>query len=68
MLGPDLLVAPVVTQGADSREVYLPEGVQWVDAWTEEDCPGGQCVLAFAAARTHSGLLAQGERVRVPVR
>jgi alpha-glucosidase (family GH31 glycosyl hydrolase) len=26
MLGPDVLVAPVVTQGATSRAVYLPEG------------------------------------------
>jgi alpha-glucosidase (family GH31 glycosyl hydrolase) len=26
MLGPDVLVAPVVTQGATSRSVYLPEG------------------------------------------
>jgi alpha-D-xyloside xylohydrolase len=48
MLGPDLLVAPIVTQGADSREVYLPEGAQWVDAWTGEECPGGQRVLAAA--------------------
>jgi alpha-glucosidase (family GH31 glycosyl hydrolase) len=26
LLGPDLLVAPVVTQGATSRKVYLPQG------------------------------------------
>ncbi len=26
LLGPDLLVAPVVTQGASSREVFLPPG------------------------------------------
>lgn len=26
LLGPDLLVAPVVTQGATSRRVYLPQG------------------------------------------
>jgi alpha-D-xyloside xylohydrolase len=35
MLGPDLLVAPVMTAGARSRDVYLPEGI-----WTEMDRPG----------------------------
>jgi sulfoquinovosidase len=33
MLGDDLLVAPVVTAGATSREVYFPPGV-WFDVWT----------------------------------
>lgn len=30
MFGPDLLAAPVVTEGATSRELYLPRG-RWVD-------------------------------------
>ena len=29
MFGPDLLVAPVVEQGARKRMVYLPEGCRW---------------------------------------
>jgi alpha-glucosidase len=33
LLGPDLLVAPVSEQGADSVEVYLPAGL-WVHVWT----------------------------------
>ena len=34
MLGSDVLVAPVTAQGAREREVYLPEGTSWLDAWT----------------------------------
>jgi alpha-glucosidase (family GH31 glycosyl hydrolase) len=33
MLGPDLLVAPVLTRGGVSRDILLPPG-QWIDAWT----------------------------------
>jgi alpha-D-xyloside xylohydrolase len=33
MLGDNLLVAPVIEQGAVDREVYLPQGV-WADFWT----------------------------------
>jgi len=36
MFGPDVLVAPVTQQGAYEREVYLPEGASWLDAWTGE--------------------------------
>ena len=32
LLGPDLLVAPVVDPGATSVRVYLPRG-RWVHAW-----------------------------------
>lgn len=39
--GRDLLVAPVVEQGASSRSVYLPRGV-WYDFWTNERVEGGR--------------------------
>ena len=32
LFGPDLLVAPVVTEGARHRSVYLPKG-RWVNFW-----------------------------------
>ena len=40
MWGRDLLVAPVFTKGATSREVYLPTG-DWYDWWTNEKTKGG---------------------------
>jgi alpha-glucosidase/alpha-D-xyloside xylohydrolase len=39
--GPNLLVAPVVEQGATSRGVYLPKGA-WFDFWTDERIEGGR--------------------------
>ena len=41
--GRDLLVAPVFTKGATSREVYLPAG-DWYDWWTNEKATGGVTV------------------------
>ena len=43
MWGRDLLVAPVFTRGATSRDVYLPKG-EWYDWWTNALVPGGRSV------------------------
>jgi alpha-D-xyloside xylohydrolase len=48
MFGPDLLVAPVLFEGARSRRVYLPAGTGWRDAWTDEELAGGQWIEADA--------------------
>lgn len=34
LLGPDLMIAPVVDKGATTVEVYWPEGAEWTDLWT----------------------------------
>jgi alpha-glucosidase len=47
MLGGELLVAPVVSQGATSRELYLPEG-DWVHVWTGETYAGGRTLTVDA--------------------
>lgn len=39
LLGSDLLVAPVMTEGATSRNVYLPSG-DWFNFWTSEKVVG----------------------------
>jgi len=41
--GRDLLIAPVYTKGAASRDVYLPSG-QWYDWWTMASEAGGRAV------------------------
>ena len=41
MFGPDLLVAPVADYGARERNVYLPAGATWTDAWTSSVHAGG---------------------------
>ena len=48
LFGPDLLVAPVTKYEMRSREVYLPAGVEWTDAWTGKKIPGGQVITADA--------------------
>jgi alpha-glucosidase len=47
LAGRDLLVAPVLRQGAVARSVYLPNDV-WYDFWTGERFIGGRHVVADA--------------------
>jgi alpha-D-xyloside xylohydrolase len=44
LLGPDLLIAPVLEPGARVRDVYLPEGRTWVAAGTGDRHDGGTIV------------------------
>ena len=44
MLGPYLLVANVLEEGAVSRRVYLPSGTHWYDFYTRERTSGGTWV------------------------
>jgi alpha-glucosidase/alpha-D-xyloside xylohydrolase len=39
--GKSVLVAPVVEEGAETRQVYLPAG-GWYDLWTQERLEGGR--------------------------
>ncbi|HOF88763.1 MAG TPA: glycoside hydrolase family 31 protein [Armatimonadota bacterium] len=48
LFGPDLLIAPVLEQGATRREVYLPDGDRWRDAWTDAIHVGGQWLTVEA--------------------
>ena len=45
LLGDELLVAPVVKPGAETRTLYLPKG-EWVHLWSGERCVGGDVTVA----------------------
>lgn len=48
MLGPDLLVAPILEAGAEAREVALPDGETWIEAWTGAEHQGGSAPVVSA--------------------
>ena len=50
LLGRDILVAPVLEEGAVSRSVYLPEDI-WVDFWTKEEYRGGHYTVQAPLGR-----------------
>ena len=48
LFGPDLLVAPILHYEQRRRDVYLPAGADWTDAWSGATFAGGQVVTADA--------------------
>jgi alpha-D-xyloside xylohydrolase len=62
VFGPDLLVAPVLYEGARARQVYLPAGTTWKDVWTGEVFQGGQTIVAEAPLE-RLPLYLRGEKV-----
>ena len=63
MLGPSLLVASVVTPGAETREVYLPADAAWADYWTAERFAGGQHVTRPASLGRPPLLVRRGSAI-----
>ena len=52
LLGPELLVAPVTTQGATNRSVYFPAGASWEHYFTGKSVQGGQRLTVDAPLDT----------------
>jgi alpha-glucosidase len=48
LLGDGLLVAPVVERGMTRRKIYLPQGSDWYDFWTNELYRGGEEIITEA--------------------
>ena len=42
LYGPDVLVAPVWRAAQTERQLYLPQGANWVHAWTGQTVAGGR--------------------------
>ncbi len=42
MFGDDILVVPVVNRGQKKKEIYLPNGENWYDMWTNSSYEGGK--------------------------
>jgi alpha-D-xyloside xylohydrolase len=63
MLGPDILVAPVLETGVSKREVYLPHDTHWIDAWTDDILEGGQWVNADAPLEWIPVYFREGARI-----
>jgi alpha-glucosidase (family GH31 glycosyl hydrolase) len=61
LFGPDLLAAPVLDEGARTRDVYLPGG-RWVDLWRSARYRSRDGGLSLRRAR----VLAGGRTVRLP--
>ena len=60
MFGAEILVAPVLHLGERQRRVYLPVGVQWVNAWTGQVFEGGQMVSVPAPLEQMPVFLKEG--------
>jgi alpha-D-xyloside xylohydrolase len=60
LFGPDALVAPVYTEGARERRVWLPPGAIWRNAWSGTEHQGGQWLQAPAPLDTIPVYLRQG--------
>lgn len=60
MLGPDVLVAPVLAPGAREWSVYLPAG-SWVEARTGDALAGGRVVSVDVSERTSLPVFVRAE-------
>lgn len=46
LFGDSILVAPVLYEKAEQRDVYLPAGTSWINVHTGDVVPGGQTISA----------------------
>ncbi|WP_040950099.1 TIM-barrel domain-containing protein [Gorillibacterium massiliense] len=65
MFGPDLLVAPVLHEGARSRAVYLPAGSVWADAYTGVSYQGGISITIDAPLERIPLFLRDGAKLAI---
>jgi alpha-glucosidase len=59
LFGPDILVAPILDEGATERIVYLPAGI-WIDFWTDTVYTGPRSLTVTAPLDTLPLFIRQG--------
>ena len=65
LFGSELLVAPIFSEGARSRSVYLPAGSRWRDACTGAQLDGGTTLEADAPIERIPVFLRDGSTLRL---
>ncbi|MCD6546231.1 MAG: glycoside hydrolase family 31 protein, partial [Thermotogae bacterium] len=65
MFGPDILVAPVMEEGARKRKVYLPKSVMWKHWKTHEMYEGGQWIECDAPLNSIPVFLREGATISI---
>ncbi len=65
MFGPELLVAPVLYEGATERKVYLPAGCKWTDAYTGKVYDGGCEVTVPAPIDIIPVMIREGSSLKI---
>ena len=65
MFGADLLVAPVMEEGARERRIYLPAGCSWTDAYTKKVHEGGQYVTVPAPLDIIPVMIREGKQYNI---
>ena len=66
MFGPDILVAPVTQSRQNEKEVYLPEGSTWTNAWTGAVIEGGVRVCVDAPLEQIPLFTTNGYVIQIP--
>ncbi|MDR3598390.1 TIM-barrel domain-containing protein [Clostridium sp.] len=62
LYGADILIAPIIYEGATSRDVYLPKGSDWTDAHTGKIYNGGQTITTEAPIEVIPVFLRDGKQ------
>ncbi len=65
MYGSEILVAPVMEEGMRTRNVYLPAGCIWMNAYTKEVLEGGQTVMAEAPIEVIPVFVRKGFEIKI---
>ncbi len=67
LFGDEILVAPIYTEGQRSREVYIPAGSTWTNAWTGEKVTGGKTISVDAPLENIPVFIKEGSAIDLKI-